>query len=313
MIQLRASFGGVLASVALSAAVAGSAAAQQPYVGIYGGGAGTNFADGELLSSESTTRYLQGQQSGTAERRHVDQSIEDGVPIEIVDELPGRTCPPQNANSVCYRVTEPDRIVLNAQAADGGSVFVNIQGGIRATTTRSVAFDPSFAGAGGVVAGLRFGNIRTELDLGLSVFDVERTETRTTRVETNRAIIPETVDPGLREILQERIDGALADRDSGNSTSVTRSKSTEYVPTLLVNGLYDLPLAGPVTPYVGGGIGAGWYDGDLAFAWNLQGGLQYQLSTKATLQVGYRFQRLEDTDLGDLDSHAGLAGVRFNF
>ena len=64
-------------------------------------------------------------------------------------------------------------------------------------------------------------------------------------------------------------------------------------------------------PYVAGGIG--WVNSDVAFAWNLQSGLNLRFNNKPTGFVGYRFQRIEGTDFGDLDSHVGRVGLRTNW
>jgi opacity protein-like surface antigen len=104
----------------------------------------------------------------------------------------------------------------------------------------------------------------------------------------------------------------------------------------LANAYYDFDLGLPLRPYLGGGVGAarvsvdtdtgGLLDVDdegWAFAWNLAAGLGYELGGGLELTGGYRYLRVEGTDLdvdggGELDvdnyaSHEVLLGLRYTF
>lgn len=112
---------------------------------------------------------------------------------------------------------------------------------------------------------------------------------------------------------------------------IDHSVSVTY---LMANLWADIPNNTAFTPYVGGGIGAAWvnYQGlwsgngglvpseaDTAFAWQLGGGIQYDFTSEWSVDVGYRYKRLEDfhitsdvstTDMeGTLDSHNVQLGI----
>jgi opacity protein-like surface antigen len=117
--------------------------------------------------------------------------------------------------------------------------------------------------------------------------------------------------------------------------------------TFMLNGYKDLGNFGGFTPYVGAGIGAAYHklddiyftgnpnlvnrihgDNDLAFAWSLMAGVGYQISDRATLDVGYRYidmgkisSQRSDTGGGvnpavhfdDLTAHEVKVGLRYSF
>ncbi|SFR47692.1 Outer membrane protein beta-barrel domain-containing protein [Yoonia tamlensis] len=107
---------------------------------------------------------------------------------------------------------------------------------------------------------------------------------------------------------------------------------------LLVNVWYDIPTAGPLGYYVGGGLGGAKVDGDITFngfafgygpgetklAGQIGAGLMYDVSQSLTLDVGYRFKHVGDVDFEDSDgtgvytggtvqSHSLQAGLMYNF
>ena len=78
----------------------------------------------------------------------------------------------------------------------------------------------------------------------------------------------------------------------------------------MVNGYFDFDLNGPITPYVGFGVGVGWINANLdssapgiggapgsltindsstEFAWNVMGGVTFRLSDTLMLNCGYRY------------------------
>ncbi len=107
----------------------------------------------------------------------------------------------------------------------------------------------------------------------------------------------------------------------------------------LVNAYYDLELGLPLRPYVGAGVGAAYLSLDTgpdapvdvdaetgALAWNVAAGVGYELAEGVTLSAGYRYLRLEGTDVsgdvigfgGDVDIddialHEVLLGLRYTF
>ena len=116
--------------------------------------------------------------------------------------------------------------------------------------------------------------------------------------------------------------------------------------TLMVNLYKDLGKYGRVTPYVGAGIGVAMHDVDETFftgnyflpnriegnkdydlAWSLMAGVGYQLTDRATLDLGYRYidmgeassGRVDDlgfvnprVDIDDLAAHEIKVGLRFS-
>lgn len=71
----------------------------------------------------------------------------------------------------------------------------------------------------------------------------------------------------------------------------------------MANALYDIDLEGPVTPYVGGGVGVGFVDvdyspsgvgiiddGSAELAWQAMAGVAWALSPAAEIFAGYRYR-----------------------
>jgi len=108
---------------------------------------------------------------------------------------------------------------------------------------------------------------------------------------------------------------------------------------LLGNLWLDIPTDTAFTPYVGGGAGVAWVDadtsfngtplgygdGELGFAFQLGGGVKFDITENIALDVGYRFKGILDVDFedaggtpadfknADLYSHNVQAGVMFSF
>ena len=97
----------------------------------------------------------------------------------------------------------------------------------------------------------------------------------------------------------------------------TSIKST----TLMVNVYKDLGSFGPVTPYLGAGVGVAYNkmgdvyftdnpnltnsihgDSRLSLAWSLMAGIGYQLNERAILDVGYRYMDYGKAQSGQIDS-----------
>ena len=96
---------------------------------------------------------------------------------------------------------------------------------------------------------------------------------------------------------------------------LTSSKRTTESNAWMVNALYNFTASGPWQPYVGGGLGVadlnaeqipgvagGDFDSDYNFAYQLIGGVAYQLPSGWTLNGEARYFGINDQDLenGDL-------------
>jgi opacity protein-like surface antigen len=105
-----------------------------------------------------------------------------------------------------------------------------------------------------------------------------------------------------------RFDHAF-DYDIGrNSVSLSTATANIYL---------DLPLDSVVKPYIGGGLGYGFADGDLddgAMAGALTGGLSFDVNQSVAVDIGYRFTVFfDDFEVSDLKTHAVTGGLRFRF
>ena len=98
----------------------------------------------------------------------------------------------------------------------------------------------------------------------------------------------------------------------------------------LINGFYDIDTGTKLTPYLGGGIGfarldikdlfvAGIVRGDeddTVFAYQLAGGITYEITEQIVADLSYRFVATSEPDFDGLEeynSHNLMAGVRFYF
>lgn len=106
---------------------------------------------------------------------------------------------------------------------------------------------------------------------------------------------------------------------------------------LLANAWVQLPTSTRFTPYAGGGFGGAWVnpdwswgpgqyghvDGDTTFAWQVGGGVNFAMTERWGVDVGYRYKAVEGfniTDVNgeiatdvDLTSHNLQLGVVLNF
>ena len=98
----------------------------------------------------------------------------------------------------------------------------------------------------------------------------------------------------------------------------------------LINGFYDIDTGTKLTPYLGGGIGFAAFDikdlfvpgivrgdqDDTVFAYQLAGGIAYEITEKIFADLSYRFVATSEPDLGGLEeynSHNLLAAIRISF
>jgi opacity protein-like surface antigen len=97
----------------------------------------------------------------------------------------------------------------------------------------------------------------------------------------------------------------------------------------MVSAYYDIVTWGPITPYLGAGVGFGNIDVDItvagvnrthsdtAFAYQGMAGIRYALTTSVDVKVGYRYFALLDPQFGSTESeyasHNVELGVAFKF
>jgi opacity protein-like surface antigen len=97
----------------------------------------------------------------------------------------------------------------------------------------------------------------------------------------------------------------------------------------MVSAYYDIVTWGPVTPYLGAGVGFGNIDlditsagvnsqrSDTAFAYQGMAGIRYALTSSLDLKLGYRYFALLDPQIGSTESeyatHNVELGVAFKF
>ena len=304
-----------------------------PYVGVYGGLGGISP---NASTQQSTTTTLPPEQPLTPDFfitpvSVAEDAIRSGVPIEFTEQLNfGRTCDQAlllfgggpNGGNGCYRSTDLTRINVQIAQRPGPQPDpdnLGITNSILAyeiETTEQTTYDAGLLGLGGVVIGYKLGQLRAELDAGVNVFEVTRSTTITTTRRIRReTIVPEGVEPQFAEAHERQLDRAeqsLRNQSppTGTATAVNRSTERQNAWIGSINALYDIPLDTTITPYVGGGAGIALINSDESFAWNVQAGLQTEIGKSVTLSMGYRYQRIEDTEFGDLQGHSGLVGLR---
>ena len=134
-----------------------------------------------------------------------------------------------------------------------------------------------------------------------------------------------------------------ADVDQGGFASGSQADGKSSLTAIMINAYADFPM-GPVTPWIGFGIGGGEYkvdvfqktkgtfdldDADAVFVYNAMVGASVPLTDVATLNFGYRYIAIageQDTkavlagpgspsvDLDtEFDAHEAIIGVRFGF
>ncbi len=106
------------------------------------------------------------------------------------------------------------------------------------------------------------------------------------------------------------------------STPVTDPLHTSVSSTtLMFNGYYDFGKFGPITPYVGAGVGVAYNrmsevyftqndfllnriqgDSRLSLAWSVMAGVGYQVTDRAVLDFGYRFMNYGKAQSGHIDN-----------
>jgi opacity protein-like surface antigen len=92
--------------------------------------------------------------------------------------------------------------------------------------------------------------------------------------------------------------------DGGSNFGLSGGIHATY---LMANAWLDIPTNSAITPYIGGGVGAGWIGGDpllfgssstfgigrekaAGLAFQVGGGVKFDVSTNVAIDVGYRFK-----------------------
>lgn len=121
------------------------------------------------------------------------------------------------------------------------------------------------------------------------------------------------------------------DSTSWDGTNRYNAKKSEWL--IMANGYVDLGTWSGITPYVGGGLGASrvtisdfrdvGYNNVLAspsvayggqhsewnFAWALHAGLDFDVTDRLTLDLGYSYTHLGDGQSGDLTTYTGTNNI----
>lgn len=155
---------------------------------------------------------------------------------------------------------------------------------------------------------------------------------------------------GMRVLGWARVEAELSHQEFGTDRvsdvaggvvlSSARDTNGHHVAAtyLLGNVWADIPTPYSITPYFGGGAGAAWanlngtwptpggetkVNGNVAFAWQLGGGFQYDFAPRWGFDAGYRFKRIENAGLasapggqrfdGALQSHTIQIGIARRF
>lgn len=120
----------------------------------------------------------------------------------------------------------------------------------------------------------------------------------------------------LNEYIRFEGEYAYSNNDFGNkyrsATFIGRNTSGDVTIQSLMANVWLGTRLGALKPYIGGGIGYGWVDGDLkvsngagnqfggddsGFAYQLGAGVGYQINNNLDLELGYRWKKVEDIKL----------------
>lgn len=133
-----------------------------------------------------------------------------------------------------------------------------------------------------------------------------------------------------------RLDGEIVFRHNiiSDIVGVTTQGNASAL-SYMINGYYDLPINGPLKAYIGGGAGFSTTffdivtsgikiadDRDSVLAYQLSGGIGYEVNPRTTVTVGYRYFATGDPEIASLNgfplrteyqSHEINIGVRVLF
>jgi opacity protein-like surface antigen len=96
----------------------------------------------------------------------------------------------------------------------------------------------------------------------------------------------------------------------------------------MINVYYDFDVPWKIQPFLGAGLGLGYYDGEVsgggitesdsawAVAWQIGGGLKYRVSPDLAITTGYRYLSSTDLEFGSLEmensSHEFRVGLEWD-
>ena len=163
--------------------------------------------------------------------------------------------------------------------------------------------------------GYDFGMLRTELQLS---YARNKVESLTVESINGTAV---TLTPAQRA---EFCDYLEADTCTGSGATVSVPDSRLRQLNAMGNVWLDIPTGAGVTPYVGGGVGASGFEldgeGKVRFAWQIGGGVAFDLSEKMALTADVRHRQVSGGDIDDGYARVGRikttsfsAGIRFRF
>lgn len=172
--------------------------------------------------------------------------------------------------------------------------------------------DPELVDTTGELAAIGITQVEAELDTGFGI----------------EGALGYTYDRALRGELslgyrRNTLDGLSATSPGGAVTTEVEGDVSTF--TVLANAYYDIDLGLEVVPFVGGGVGLaaivfeleGADDADVVFAWQLGGGLAYELTANVAATVRYTYLATSDPEFEGIDtsydSHNLLFGLRYRF
>jgi opacity protein-like surface antigen len=136
-----------------------------------------------------------------------------------------------------------------------------------------------------------------------------------------------------------RIEGEISYRNSEidrirpeGGTSTGNVSGDLGAAAFMANMFIDLTAGAPITPYIGGGVGIAtlslddvdadgfhYYDSDdeAVLAYQLGGGIAFDLSRNVALDIGYRFFGTEEADFANsslkYETHTVMMGLRYTY
>ena len=222
---------------------------------------------------------------------------------------------------------------------DGKGFYVGLSGGIAAVQDTDIRYydaGGTFGGSGTTdsvdgrlhtkssaefkgVIGYDFGMLRTDVEVAY-----QRNKLRALSIDkVNGAAV--TLDAGDVDDVCDYLEVSGCSL-SGNTISFGAGSRLRQL-SALANLWIDVPVGDVITPYAGGGAGVAGFEidgeGKARFAWQLGAGVAVRLSDHIALTVDYRhrqakggnlpYDAVSGTDVGNIRTNSGTAGLRFTF
>lgn len=173
--------------------------------------------------------------------------------------------------------------------------------------------------AGAVAVGYRFEDMfSVELELGMTNIEVEAHTLQTIPTATDTISVTYAGDEAFGE----------AKITYGMVNIVAEQETDTFFRPFFTTGLgladveienYGVVLPGPLDPFPAGPATV-LDESDLAMAWQLGGGVIVDVTQKASVELGYRYFRIEDIDVVantedgiNLSQHQVMVGLRYHF